>query len=252
VWRSANRIPDNTPLVVLVDVNSASASEILAGALQDHDRAPIVGERTFGKGLVQSIIDLPGGSGLTLTTARYFTPSGRSIQRDYSSGNLYDYYNHRGATGTTGPQAATTNHRKVFGGDGIQPDEPIAASRISRSELELLDSIFFFTRAIVTNRPSDQQKRVSITRSSGDIADGIISDFAGFTAREGSSEPAFGPNETTFVKTRLKFSLMMAEQGATAANRVLISADPQVARAAEVLPRARQLAMSSRKTAIRQ
>ena len=82
VYKAVNKIVEDLPLVVLVDENSASATEIVAGALQDHDRALIIGSKTFGKGLVQSIIDLPRGAGLTLTTARYFTPSGRSIQRD--------------------------------------------------------------------------------------------------------------------------------------------------------------------------
>jgi hypothetical protein len=77
---------------VLVNRNTASASEILAGALQDHDRALIVGENTFGKGLVQNPFVLEYGSMLLLTIAKYETPSGRLIQRDYSNGNLYDYY----------------------------------------------------------------------------------------------------------------------------------------------------------------
>ncbi|MBK7601301.1 MAG: hypothetical protein IPJ07_23345 [Acidobacteria bacterium] len=81
-------MPDTFPMVVLIDDGSASASEIVAGAIQDHDRGLIVGESSFGKGLVQSIFPLNGGAGLTLTTARYYTPSGRLIQRDYSSGSL--------------------------------------------------------------------------------------------------------------------------------------------------------------------
>ncbi len=92
VLRSSNSNPDKTPLVVLINRNSASASEIVAGALQDHDRAFIVGENSFGKGLVQSIINLDYGAGLTLTSAKYYTPSGRLIQRDYSDGSLYNYY----------------------------------------------------------------------------------------------------------------------------------------------------------------
>ena len=96
VWRSANASAETVPLVVLVNENTASASEIVAGAFQDNDRALIVGEKTFGKGLVQSVIDLPGHTGMTLTAAGYLTPSGRSIQRDYSKMDLYDYFNHTG------------------------------------------------------------------------------------------------------------------------------------------------------------
>ncbi|HJQ33891.1 MAG TPA: S41 family peptidase [Pyrinomonadaceae bacterium] len=86
--------PVNFPLVVLVNGGSASASEIVAGAIQDHGRGLIVGETTFGKGLVQRIFNLPYGAGLTLTTAKYYTPYGRLIQRSYAGGSLYDYYNH--------------------------------------------------------------------------------------------------------------------------------------------------------------
>ena len=94
---SGNDTPDLTPLVILIDEGTASASEIVAGAMQDHDRALIVGTTSFGKGLVQSIIPLEYGAGLTLTSAKYYTPSGRLIQRDYSNGDLYDYYTHGGS-----------------------------------------------------------------------------------------------------------------------------------------------------------
>ena len=80
------------PLVVLINGNTASASEIVAGAIQDHGRGLVVGETSFGKGLVQHVFQLPFNYGLTLTTARYYTPYGRSLQRDYSNGSFYDYY----------------------------------------------------------------------------------------------------------------------------------------------------------------
>src|SRR5437588_5793414 len=96
-YRSNNSNPDRTPLVILVNEYTASASEIVSGAMQDHDRAMIVGQTTFGKGLVQSIIPMDYGTGLTLTSAKYFTPSGRLIQRDYSQGGWYNYIS-RGGT----------------------------------------------------------------------------------------------------------------------------------------------------------
>ncbi|MGB7925312.1 MAG: S41 family peptidase, partial [Pyrinomonadaceae bacterium] len=92
VHKSKGTDPEDFPLVVLINRNSASASEIVAGAIQDHGRGLIVGETSFGKALVQQVFQLPLGTGLTLTTAKYYTPYGRSIQRDYSNGSLYDYY----------------------------------------------------------------------------------------------------------------------------------------------------------------
>src|SRR2546428_4448306 len=92
VYKSTGSDPEETPLVVMINRNTASASEIVAGAIQDHGRGLVVGETSFGKGLVQHVFQLPFNTGLTLTTARYYTPYGRSLQRDYSSGSLYDYY----------------------------------------------------------------------------------------------------------------------------------------------------------------
>src|SRR5215470_13799655 len=90
-----SNVPESMPMVVLINRQTASASEIVAGALQDHDRARIVGENSFGKGLVQGVFHLWGGTGLLLTTAKYYTPSGRSIQRSYSDISFYDYYLNR-------------------------------------------------------------------------------------------------------------------------------------------------------------
>src|SRR5256886_3642247 len=109
------------PLVILVNNNSASATEIVSGAVQDHDRGLIVGEQTFGKGLVQTVSPLSENTGLALTTARYYTPSGRLIQRDYKDVSLYDYlYNHKNPQPTE--VKLTDGGRQVFGGGGITPD----------------------------------------------------------------------------------------------------------------------------------
>jgi carboxyl-terminal processing protease len=122
-------------LVVLVDEGSASASEIVSGALQDYDRALIVGRRTFGKGLVQAPISLSDGSELRLTISRYYIPSGRSIQKPYTSGNLNEYYGELGERAEHGEffsedsvrtadkkKYTTKAGRTVYGGGGITPD----------------------------------------------------------------------------------------------------------------------------------
>ncbi len=141
---------------MLVNRNTASASEILAGALQDHDRALIVGENTFGKGLVQNPFILDYGSMLLLTIAKYQTPSGRLIQRDYSDGNLYNYYTKGGIAsddGTApfqpkGPESKTDAGRPVYSGGGINPDVPVKAQTIpieeARFQQKLANPIFAF------------------------------------------------------------------------------------------------------------
>src|SRR5215470_8036006 len=128
-----NNAPEMMPLVILINHRTASASEVVAGALQDHSRAEIVGENSFGKGLVQTIIPLWGGTGLTLTTQRYYTPTGRSIQRDYSNVSFYDYYLNRRdqsfqPTAHGGSVFHTDLGREVYGGGGISPDKFVKAA----------------------------------------------------------------------------------------------------------------------------
>ena len=158
---SRNRSADPIPLVVLVNENTASASEIVAGAMQDHDRALIVGQTSFGKGLVQSIIPLDYGAGLTLTSAKYYTPSGRLIQRDYSDSSLYDYYTHGGSKRfdekqddpkPAGPERKTDTGRTVYGGGGIAPDESVKARTFTVAQRRLLSPLFAFTRELVNDR----------------------------------------------------------------------------------------------------
>ena len=119
------------PLVVLVNRSSASASEIVSGALQDHDRGLIVGETTFGKALVQSVYTIKGGAGLALTTGRYYTPSGRMIQRPWDGAfDEYLTYSLRDQSAERSHDSAelryTDAKRKVYGGGGIEPDKFLA------------------------------------------------------------------------------------------------------------------------------
>lgn len=139
---------ESGPLIIMVDEGSASASEIVAGAIQDHDRGLIVGRRTFGKGLVQNYWELEDGSQLRLTTSRYYTPSGRNIQKPYEAGNLDDYYREHYERYSNGEMYSkdsidvadslvftTAGGRKVFGGGGIIPDYFVPLDTVGSSDL---------------------------------------------------------------------------------------------------------------------
>src|SRR6202040_272933 len=133
------------PIVVLVNRLTASAAEIVSGAIQDHDRGLIVGENTFGKGLVQTVFPLPENTGLALTTAHYYTPSGRLIQRDYSNISFLDYYYHNnGDQKNMSDVKMTDSGRTVYGGGGITPDEKYEAAKLNKFQIEVLRKFGFF------------------------------------------------------------------------------------------------------------
>lgn len=224
VWKSANRSPEKMPVIVLVDGESASASEIIAGALQDNDRALIVGEKTFGKGLVQSVLDLPSGTGLTLTTAKYFTPSGRSIQRDYERSGTYAYYNHQEEGGKESKVAAyTVTKRQVFGGDGITPDEFARSEEATEARIEMLDPIFYFAKE---------------NSELAEVSDETIASFASYAAKDWGLSEAAILNDRDFVRTRLQYTLTLGRAGITSARQQMLSTDPQVRAAMNSIPKA--------------
>lgn len=260
VWRSTNAAPETLPLVVLVNEDTASASEIVAGAFQDDDRAMIVGEKTFGKGLVQSVIDLPGRTGLTLTTARYLTPSGRSIQRDYTKLDIYDYFNHKTpASAIDKPyfEARTVTDRKVLGGDGIQPDEAVKSETLDAIRASLIDPLFFFAREAVNGRIRGAENYHITSFSFGKridageylVSDDLLSAFNDFVKANapGKFSQEALIKEMAYIKLRLRYNIAMAANGSISANQVLTEDDPQVAKAVEALPRAAQLAQLAAK-----
>jgi carboxyl-terminal processing protease len=132
------------PIVILVNRGTASAAEIVSGALQDHDRAWILGEKTFGKGLVQAPYPLTGDTALLLTIAHYYTPSGRLIQRDYTHQSFYDYYMRGPGKDNLKDAKKTDSGRTVYGGDGIAPDEAYAYAPISAIEAQLQRDLIYF------------------------------------------------------------------------------------------------------------
>ena len=265
-YTSRNRSADPVPLVILINESTASASEIVAGAMQDHDRALIVGENSFGKGLVQSIIPLDYGGGLTLTSAKYYTPSGRLIQRDYSDNGLYDYYTQGGSKRLdqkadelkpSGPEKKTDTGRKVYGGGGIAPDETVSARTINTAQRRLLSPMFAFTRELVNGRlPGFPQYRVErginfdkeLQPTDFPITEDVFKAFGQFVTQDpvfSSVSPLVARNRS-FVELQLRYNIVTAAYGRQMADRVFVTTDdPQVERSIAAMPRARDLAMAA-------
>ncbi len=263
-YKSANNAADPVPLVILINGNTASASEIVAGAMQDHDRALIVGETSFGKGLVQSIIPLDYGAALTLTSAKYYTPSGRLIQRDYADGGLYDYYTHGGSkrndssmAKVAGAEKKTDSGRPVYGGGGIAPDEPVDPRTVTIAQRRLATGVFAFARELVNGRipgPANYRVRGAINfehelkPNDFVITDSIMRAFKDFLVADPSFKTyaALVDRNRAFVEMQLRFNLVQAAYGRVMAERVFLATDDkQLARAVDVLPRARDLAMTA-------
>lgn len=252
-YRAKNTAPFEKPLVVLIDRHSASASEIVSGALQDHDRALIVGEPSFGKGLVQRVFELPFGAGLTLTTAKYYTPSGRCIQRSYAGGLLYAYYTHQSAeSAPVGEATATDMGRTVYGGGGITPDIIVKSESFTAVQSKLSDAAFEFARhlaaglvpGLVNYRIERTEHHRQLRDSDFPITDKVTAAFREFLkndARFAGLESAVIPN-LEFTKRQIRQHLVTAAYGTEAGFRLQLTADPQLLRAIEAVPQAVELA----------
>jgi len=231
-------------IVVLVNRYSASAAEIVSGALQDHDRAWVLGETTFGKGLVQTVYPLGENTGLALTTAHFYTPSGRLIQRDYSNKSFYDYYFHKDDNARNPADVKMTDSgRTVYGGGGITPDEKYTVPALDAFETELTrkSAFFNFTRHYFATHGTNLPK--------GWMPDeNILTDFHDYLLQQ---KYDFKESDFTLDHEWLKRGLAV-EMYVTAFNkdesdRVLAQTDPEVQRAVESMPKARALVETARK-----
>ena len=231
----------NIPVVVLVNSGTASAAEILAGAIQDHDIGVIAGTPTWGKGLVQTVYSLSYGAGLALTTAKYYTPSGRLIQRDYSS--YFDYYAYNPLDSDPDiaqpggeqlppeedPEAFQTDlGRSVFGGGGITPDVVVQPTPIS-SFLQLLhtrNAFFDFSVEYQRKHPPKDEKWTPSAK--------VLKEFAAWLGEEGLGEEeemltSLSEEETSVYALRqIRAEVFNAAFGQEAWHRVLASGDPQI------------------------
>jgi carboxyl-terminal processing protease len=227
------------PIVVLVNRDTASAAEIVSGALQDHDRALIVGETTFGKGLVQTVYNLSENTGLALTTYHYYTPSGRLIQRNYEGVSLYDYYNHAG-TGQTADSSnrevkLTDSGRTVYGGGGITPDEKIEAPKTNRFQDELVfkDVFFHFAPLYVSTHTIDKNFQVD---------DAVLGEFKKFlTSQDIDWTEADLNGSVDWVRAHIKKDITTIQFGQLAGLRVIADWDPTVQKALTYMPEAQAL-----------
>jgi carboxyl-terminal processing protease len=227
------------PMVVLVNEHSASAAEIVSGALQDHDRAWIMGATTFGKGLVQAQFPLHEGAALLLTIAHYYTPSGRLIQRDYSHSSFYDYYTHHGDNQNTQDIKATDSGRKVFGGGGITPDEKYPSHVYNLFERRTLGSSLAFFHfgdtywagGVKPSLPANWQPDSN-----------TVERFRTFlkTTSIPFTDEEFNAN-LDFVRQELRYELYWRAFDKTTAERAKWTDDPEVKKAVESLPKAQSL-----------
>ena len=225
------------PIVVLVNRNTASAAEIVSGALQDHDRALIVGETTFGKGLVQTVFTITDDTGLALTTYHYYTPSGRLIQRNYDHVSLYDYYFVR--DNKTAPADAknrevklTDGGRTVYGGGGITPDEKIDNPVATNFQNNLLQhyAFFNFAKHYLANRSVSKEFTVD---------DAVLQQFKDFlkTNSIDYTDKEIAPVKDWLISS-IKAEIFTTQFGQLEGLKVRALWDPQIAKAMTFMPEA--------------
>ncbi len=235
------------PIVVLVNRNTASAAEIVSGALQDHDRALIVGETTFGKGLVQTVFQVSENTGLALTTYHYYTPSGRLIQRNYSNISLYDYYYLRDGVekGANREVKLTDSGRTVYGGGGITPDEKIDTPKSNHFQDTLLQHYAFF------NFSKHYLATHTVTKEF-QVDDAVMAQFKDFLKSKDVEYTEADLNSVSdWLKASIKSGLFTSQFGQLEGLKVRADWDPEIAKAVTFIPEAQTLADHSSRTNVK-
>lgn len=232
------------PIVVIVNRYSASASEIVAGALQDHDRAWILGDNTFGKGLVQTVYPMSDSTGLALTTAKYYTPSNRLIQRDYQHTSFLDYYYRKDvATQNLNDVKMTDSGRTVYGGGGIKPDEAFASPRANKFQSEMIRRFAFFN--FTAKYFGGKEAKLP---QGWEPNEQFMNDLKVFSQKESVpfTEGEWAEN-LDWTKVRLKNEMYLTAFGAEDARKLAVESDPIVVKAVDSMQKAKELLESAKK-----
>jgi carboxyl-terminal processing protease len=231
------------PIVVLVNHNTASASEILSGALQDHDRAWIFGESTFGKGLVQAPFPLYGNSALLLTIAKYYTPSGRLIQRDYAHQGLYEYLSRNEGKNNPKDMKKTDSGRIVFGGDGITPDEKYETPKLTKLETHIAEEAQLTGRSPFFNFVPTYFATHDIHISKEWKPDDQLMDTVrAYLAKRGYEfTPAEFDRDRSWISDRVREELFITAFSKQESEHMALANDPEIHKALESLPSSKAL-----------